>query len=188
MNKYQQLGLRKTTQEFRGKNPIIVQLWWIVQGSLFAWSPQFMYGWRNFLLRLFGAKIGSHVLIRPSVKITFPWKISVGDYCRIGDDATLYSLGEIIIGNHTVISQKAYLCAGSHDYKKISFDLYAKPIVIEDQVWLAADVFVAPGITIGQGCVIGARSTVLKDQSPGMICYGNPAKPIRPRIQQQKLT
>jgi putative colanic acid biosynthesis acetyltransferase WcaF len=88
---------------------------------LFRTSPQFLYGWRNFLLRLFGAKIGKKVIIRPSVKITYPWKLSIGDYSWIGDDVDLYTLGEIDIGNHVVISQRSYLCTGSHDYFKQIF-------------------------------------------------------------------
>ncbi|HBW2581777.1 TPA: colanic acid biosynthesis acetyltransferase WcaF, partial [Salmonella enterica] len=101
---------------FRGANALKVQLWWAVQATLFAGSPQILYRWRAFLLRLFGAKIGKNVVIRPSVKITYPWKLTVGDYAWIGDDAVLYTLGEINIGAHAVISQKGYLCTGSHDY------------------------------------------------------------------------
>lgn len=179
---YQRLDLAKIPKDFRGRSAFIVQLWWIVQSTLFAWSPQFLYGWRVFLLHIFGAKVGKGVLVRPSVQITYPWKVTLGDYSRLGDRTVLYSLGEITIGSNSVISQGSYLCAGGHDYSSITFDIYEKPIIIEDQVWLAADVFVAPGIRVGYGSVVGARSTVLKDLPSGMICYGNPAKPIRPRI------
>lgn len=95
---------------FRGANALKVQLWWAVQATLFAGSPQILYRWRAFLLRLFGAKIGKNVVIRPSVKITYPWKLTVGDYAWVGDDAVLYTLGEINIGAHAVISQKG-ICA-----------------------------------------------------------------------------
>lgn len=181
MNKYQQFGLQHTTSEFRGRSNLVVQLWWIVQNTLFVWSPQFMYEWRNFLLRSFGAKIGKNARIRPTAQITYPWKVTIGEYCRIGDNVVLYSLGEIVIGSHTVISQNSYLCTGSHDYKKITFDLFSKPITVADQVWIGTDVFVAPGICIGEGTIIGARSTVLHDMPEGMICFGNPAKPVKPR-------
>ena len=169
-------------KNFRAKNAFIVQLWWITQSTVFAGSPQFLYGWRRFLLNLFGAKIGQNVIIRPSVKITYPWKLTVGDNSWIGDDVDLYTLGEIEIGKNAVISQKSYLCAASHDYTKETFDIYDRKIVIEDEVWIATDVFVAPGITIGKGAVIGARSTVLSDMPAGMICVGYPAKPIKLRI------
>ena len=166
---------------FRGRSALVVQLWWLVQGTLFACSPQFMYGWRRFLLRLFGARIGKNVLVRPSVKVTYPWKLAIGDYSWIGDDVVLYTLGDIRIGEHAVVSQKSYLCTGSHDYSKPAFDIYAEPIVVEDEAWVSSDVFIAPGVTIGKGAVIGARSTVLEDMPAGMVCVGYPAKAIKPR-------
>ena len=146
---YQELNTFKLPKKFRGKNAFIVQLWWLVQSFLFRTSPQFLYGWRKFLLRLFGAKIGKKVIIRPSVKITYPWKLTIGDYSWIGDDVDLYTLGEIDIGNNVVISQRSYLCTASHNYKKKNFPIYQKPIKICDEVWIATDVFIAPGITIG---------------------------------------
>jgi putative colanic acid biosynthesis acetyltransferase WcaF len=172
----------KVPSGFRGKNIFFVQLWWVVQSTFFSLSPQFLYKWRAFLLRLFGAKIGVNTVIRPSVRITYPWKISIGDNAWIGDQAELYSLGEIIIGKNVVVSQKSYLCTGSHDYQSESFDIFAKKIVIEDEAWLATDVFVAPGVTIGRGAVIGARSSVFSDMPAGMICLGSPAKPVKPRV------
>ncbi len=178
---HQNLSKFKLPSNFRGKPTWFVQLWWIVQSSLFALSPQFMYGWRRFLLRLFGAKIGIKVLIRPSVKITYPWKLRIGDYSWIGDGVVLYTLGEIEIGGHTVVSQKSYLCTGSHDYKQSTFDIFAQKVTLEDQVWIATDVFIAPGVTIGHGAVIGARSSVFKDIPEKVIAIGNPAKIIRDR-------
>ena len=168
--------------DFRGKSPFKVQLWWLVQFFLIAPSPQFLYTWRNWLLRLFGAQIGKGVLIRPSVQTTYPWKLKIGDNSWIGDDVVLYTLGEIEIGDNSVISQKSYICTGSHDYTRPTFDIYAQPIKIGSGVWVATDVYVAPGVTIGDGAVVGARSTVLNDLPAGMICYGSPAKPIKPRV------
>lgn len=138
----------------------------------------------SLLLRLFGAKIGKNVVIRPSVKITYPWKLTVGDYARVGDDAVLYTLGEINIGAHAVISQKGYLCTGSHDYTSAHFDINAAPIVIGEKCWLATDVFVAPGVTIGHGTVVGARSSVFKSLPANAICRGNPAVVTRQRVQK----
>ena len=182
MSEYQRLDSFQLPENFRGRSAFYVQLWWLVQATLFAWSPQFLYGWRRFLLRLFDAKIGEGVLVRPTVKVTYPWKVTIGDYSWIGDDAVLYSLGKINVGSHTVISQKCYLCTGSHDYTKITFDIYAEPIEIGEQVWLASDVFVSPGVSVGDGTVVGMRSTVLNDLPGGKVCYGNPAKPVRDRI------
>ena len=178
---YQNLKTFKVPKGFRGKSKFIIQLWWIVQGTLFCLSPQYMYGWRRSLLRLFGAKIGENVLIRPTVKILYPWKLTIGDWSWIGDEVTLYNMADINIGENCVVSQKSYLCTGSHDHTKHSFDIFAKPIDIMDEVWVASDVFIAPGVTIGTGAVVGFRSTVNKDLPPKMICYGNPAKAIKPR-------
>ncbi len=181
---FQDLKTFKLPKNFRGRNAFIVQLWWLVQSILFRTSPQFMYGWRVFLLRLFGAKIGKKVIIRSSVKITYPWKLSIGNYSWIGDDVDLYTLGEIDIGNHVVISQRSYLCTGSHDYCQTNFEIYQKPIKIHDQVWIATDVFIAPGVTIDKGSVVGVRSSVFKNIPSNKICVGTPAKIIRERIRE----
>lgn len=166
---------------FRGRSAWFVQLWWIVQATAFRWSPQFMYGWRRFLLRLFGAKIGRGVTLRPSVEITYPWKLSIGDYSWIGDYAALYTLGEIRIGDNVCVSQHCYLATAYHDYTRPTFDMIGSFVAIESEAWLATRVFVAPGVTIGRGAVVGACSVVLKDVPPMMVCAGNPAKIVRAR-------
>jgi putative colanic acid biosynthesis acetyltransferase WcaF len=167
---------------FRGRNAVVVQLWWIVQVTLFACSPRVCNGWRCFLMRLFGASVGRHVVIRPSARVTYPWRVVIGDYSWVGDDVVLYSLGPIRIGRHSVISQRSYLCGAGHDYTDPSFPTVSKAIAIADEVWVAADVFVAPGVSIGRGAVIGARSSVFSDMPDMMICHGFPARPIRPRL------
>ncbi len=178
----QKLNTFKLPPNFRGRSGIVVQLWWLVQAVFFSPSPQILYGWRRFLLRLFGAKIGKGVIIRPTVRTTYPWKVSIGDYSWIGDDVVLYSLGEINIGKNVVISQKSYICTGSHDYTKENFEIYSEPIVIEEECWLATDVYVAPNVTIGKGTVVGARSSVFNDLPAGKICIGSPAKVFKDRL------
>ena len=178
---YQRFDQSRRQQNYYQRSVFFVQLWWIVQATLFAWSPQVFYGWRAFLLRLFGARVGKGIKIRPTARVTLPWKVTLGDYCLIGDDVILYSLDNIEIGDHTVISQRSYICTGTHDLDRVSFDLITQPVKIADQVWIAADVFVAPGVTIGRGCVVGVRSTVFDNLPEGMICYGSPAKPVKPR-------
>jgi putative colanic acid biosynthesis acetyltransferase WcaF len=180
----QELSKFNLPDKFRGRSAFIVQLWWLIQSILVHLSPQFMYKWRSSIYRLYGARVGQGVLIRPSVKCVYPWKLSIGDYSWIGDDVSLYTLGEIQIGSNVVVSQNCYLCTGSHDYTRPTFDIYAKKITIEDEAWLASDVFVAPGVTIGRGCVVGVRSTVLHDLPAGMVCYGSPAEPVKPRVMQ----
>lgn len=180
---YQDLSAFRLPPNFRGRKGWYVQLWWLVQATLFRCSPQFFYAWRASLLRLFGARVGQKTVIRPTVTVTYPWNVEIGDRAWIGDDVTIYSLGKIIIGNDSVVSQRGYLCGGGHRYDQVDFAIYAKPILIEDQVWVATDVFVAPGVTIHRGAVVGARSVVLQDLPSGMVCVGCPAKPIKPRVQ-----
>jgi putative colanic acid biosynthesis acetyltransferase WcaF len=141
-----------------------------------------MYGWRNALLRLFGAEIGKDVTLRPTVRVTYPWKLKIGDRSGVGDFVELYTLGEIEIGTDVIVSQNSYICTGSHDHTVPTFDIYAKPIVIESEAWVAADVFVGPGVRIGRGAVIAARSTLLADAPEMMIMAGSPARVVRPRL------
>lgn len=166
---------------FRGASALKVQLWWAIQSTLFAWSPQFLYGWRRALLRLFGAKIGEAVIVRPTAKITYPWKVEIGDFSWIGDRTTLYSLGPIKIGANSVISQNSYLCTGTHDYSSYAFSIYAKEINIGNKCWIASDVFIHPGVSIHHGAVVAARSTVMNDLEMTGVYAGTPAKFIRDR-------
>lgn len=179
--RFQDLAKFRMPTGFRGRSALAVQLWWIVQASAFRWSPQFAYGFRRVLLRLFGARVGKGVIIRPSAEITYPWKVTIGDHAWIGDHAVLYSLGNIHIGSHSVISQRSYLCGGDHDYTQIDFPIRGRDIHIGSEVWIAADVFIAPGITVGDGTVIGSRSSVYSDQPDAMVCMGSPCRPIKPR-------
>jgi putative colanic acid biosynthesis acetyltransferase WcaF len=170
-----------TPEGFRGRNKIVVQLWYLVQATLFRLSPHFMTGWRRFLVRLFGGKVGARVNFRPSATITYPWNLSVGDHSYIGDEVILYSLDQITIGSHVSISYRAFLCTGTHDPRDRRFPLVIKPIHIDDEVWLAADSFVAPGVHIGAGAVLAARSTALNDIPPRDMQVGTPARSIGQR-------
>src|ERR1700744_3703509 len=136
-NRYQDLKRFQVGSECRGRGVLVVQLWGLVQATLFRLSPKICFGWRRFLLRLFGAHIGRGVLLRPSVEITYPWKVSIGDYCWIGDHAVVYSLGDIAIGANTVISQRSYLCSASHATDDILFPQYAGPIKIGSECRIA---------------------------------------------------
>lgn len=178
---YQDLQSFQVPKDFRKKNLFVVQVWGIVHSFLFTFSPQFMYGFRNTLLRLFGAKIGKNVKIRSSVKITYPWKLIIGDNTWIGEECYIYNLDYITIGSNVSIAHRNFFNTGGHDYSKTSFDIFAKPIVIEDQCWITSEVYISPGVTIGKGAIIGVRSSVFSNIEKGMICYGNPAKEIRKR-------
>lgn len=161
---------------FRGRSAATVQLWWIAQALLVHPSPQIFYGWRRAILRLFGARLGQGVRIRPSVRVTYPWRLEIGDHSWIGDGVELYTLGSIRIGRSAVVSQGSYLCGGTHDHRDPTFPMRTGPITIGDEAWLAAQVFVAPGVTVGRGAVVGARSLVLEDVPGGAVAVGHPAR------------
>jgi len=180
--KFQDLSRFRVPPTFRGRPAWFVQLWWVVEDTLFRWSPQVCFAWRSFLLRLFGAQLGKNVKFRSTVRVTYPWKLKIGDDVWIGDDCVLYNLGQITIGSDVALAHGVYLCTGLHDYTRVEFPILARPITIEDEVWLTNDVFLAPGVTVGRGAVVGARSTVLHDLPGGMICFGSPARAVKPRL------
>ncbi len=160
----------------RGRSGGFILLWWLVQAIVFPLTLHSMSGVRANLLRWFGAKIGDGVIIRPTARFTYPWKVEIGDWSWIGDDVVFYSLDRIVVGNHAVISQKSYLCTGSHDFRRSSFDLKTGVIQIGNGAWIAADCFIGPDVTIGSNTVVGTRSTVLKSLASDQICWGNPCK------------
>jgi putative colanic acid biosynthesis acetyltransferase WcaF len=166
----------------RGRPGWFVLLWWLVQAIAFPLSPHTFNGFRKWLLQLFGAKIGTGVIIRPTARFTYPWNVEIGDYSWIGDDVVFYSLDRIHIGCHCVISQNSYLCTGSHDIQDPGFGLILSPIAIGNGVWIATDCFIAPGVQIGANAVIGARSSVFNNIPTQQVCWGTPA---RPRYQRQ---
>ena len=161
----------------RGRKGWFILLWWLVQGVLFPLSPHPCSAFRCWLLRLFGAKVGVGALIRPTARFTYPWKVEIGDYSWVGDDVVFYSLDRIRVGSHCVISQKAYLCTGTHDLQDVAFGLQTAPITIGNGAWIAADCFIAPGVSVGANAVIGARSSVLGDIPAQQVAWGTPCRP-----------
>lgn len=156
-------------------------LWALVSALLFAWTPRHMWAWRRMILRTFGASIGMNVHIYPTVRIAVPWHISIGDYSAVGDQAILYSVGFITIGDRVTISQHAHLCAGTHDHTKPTMPVLKQPITIENDVWICADAFVGPGVRIGAHSIVGARAVAVRDVPVGAIVGGNPARLIKLR-------
>lgn len=138
--------------------------------------------WRAFVLRLFGAKIGKGAIVYASAKIWAPWNLELGDYSVIGPKVDCYNQGKIIIGKHSSISQKSYLCASSHDFTVSNFPLILCPITIKDQVWIAADAFIGPNVFIEDGAVVGARASVFKNVAAWTVVGGNPAGYIKMRV------
>ena len=155
--------------------------WKIVYNIFFKYSPTPLHCWRSFLLRLFGAKIGKGCHIYPKAKVWAPWNLVMKDYAGIANDVTCYNMAKVELGYKAVISQGVNLCTGTHDYESPNFQLVAKPIKIGDKAWVSAEAFVHPGVTIGEGAVIGARSVVTKDMPAWMVCAGVPCKAIKER-------
>ena len=171
-----------TGASFSARNRFARMLWGIVYTIFFKYSPRPLHQWRSLLLRLFGAKVGKGVHVYPGVKIWAPWNIEFGDECGVGGGAILYSQGKIILGYRCIISQGAYICTGSHDYTKQGHPLITAPITVEALAWVAAEAFIHPGVTIGEGAVIGARSVVIKDMPAWTVCAGNPCKVLKNRV------
>lgn len=158
-------------------------IWSAVQATLFRWSPRPWHGFRARLLQLFGARIAnpSKVVIFPSATVTFPWKLRLEDRSMVGPRVNLYNLAPITLEYGANVSQNCHLCAGTHDYERWSMPLVTRPIVIGRNAWVAADVFVGPGVTIGELCVVGARSVVVGDLPPRTVCAGHPCRPVKER-------
>lgn len=170
-----------TNPEFdRGASKIKELLWIVISGALFeSWCPG--SGWRVALLQLFGAKLGQGVVIKPRVRVKFPWRLVVGDHCWFGEGAWIDNLVEVRIGDHVCISQGVYLCTGSHDWSSPAFDLVAKPIYVGSHVWLGAMCRVAPGISISDGAVLGLGSTAKNNLPAWSIFFGCPAEFVKKR-------
>lgn len=170
-------------QHLRNENyPATVQIkriGWGLANLLFRASPNLLHGWRNFLLRACGAKIGQGVRIHPSAQVMFPWNLKIADHVVIGRDTKLYALAPIAIEHDVLISQGAHLCAGSHDYRLANFPIAHAPIRIGTGTWIAAEAFIGPGVTIGAGAVIAARAVVAKDVPAASVVVGNPARIVK---------
>jgi putative colanic acid biosynthesis acetyltransferase WcaF len=156
-------------------------LWGITWAVLFRCSPRIGFGWRRFLLRLFGATIGRNARISPSVKVWAPWNLTVGDEASIAHGVDCYCVDQLQIGSHATVSQYAFLCTASHDVADPHMRLITAPIHVADQAWICAGAFVGQGIIINEGAVVGARAVVTKSVEAWTIVAGNPARYIRKR-------
>ncbi len=154
-------------------------LWWVCRSLFFApWFPV-PSSIKVALLRAFGARIGADVVVRSRVNISFPWRLEVGDHVWIGEEVAILTLATVRIGSNVCLSQRAYLCTGSHDFSKTTFDLITQPITIGDGCWIGANAFVGPGVTMGDGSRCLAGAVVVKDVGTGSTVGGVPARPIR---------
>jgi putative colanic acid biosynthesis acetyltransferase WcaF len=152
----------------RGRSRIVEVLWLVCSGLVRSGLPGSLL--RVIILRAFGARIATGVVIKPHVRVKFPWRLSIGAHSWIGEDVWIDNLAQVSIGAHCCISQASYLCTGSHDWSKPTFDLVVKPIVIEDAAWICARATVGPGVRIGEGAVLALGSVATRDLDP-WFCY-----------------
>ncbi len=161
----------------RGRSVLVFALWqvvkWIFFRTVFLWPS----GLKACLLRAFGATMGRGVCLQPQVNIHLPWKLEVGDHAWIGEEAFILNFEPIRIGAHACISQRAFLCGGNHNYRDAAMSYRNAPITVEEGAWVGAQVFVAPGVTVGREAVIAAGSIMLGNAEPERIYAGNPAVP-----------
>ena len=162
-------------------NRALRAVWHLAWLVLASWTPPPLHGWRRLLLRSFGAHVAPTARIYGSVSVWLPSNLSVGDHAVLGPGVNCYCQGPITIGDFAVVSQGAHLCAGTHDVDDPNFQLLTRPIAIGSQAWIAAEAFVGPGVTVGNGAVLGARAVAFKNLDPWTIYVGNPAKPLRAR-------
>ncbi len=165
----------------RGRSRLFEALWIFLGAPLLASHVMVSAKVRSMLLRLFGAKVGINVYMKPGVKVKFPWYLTIGDHCWIGEDVWIDNLAPVTIGSHVCVSQGAYLCTGNHDWSKPNLKLFTRPITLERGSWVGAKTVVSPGVTVRQGAVLTAGSVATKDLEPFCIYAGNPAQLVKQR-------
>ncbi|MBK6741975.1 MAG: putative colanic acid biosynthesis acetyltransferase [Hydrogenophilales bacterium] len=163
-------------------NKIARVLWQMVWFSLYRPTPRLFHAWRCLLLRIFGAKLGKAVHPYPTTRVWAPWNLEMGDHSCLSEQVDCYCVDKIRIGAHATVSQYSFLCTASHDYTDPTMPLVTAPITIGERAWITADVFIAPGVSIGEGAVVLARSSVFKDVEPWMVVAGNPARVVKARV------
>jgi putative colanic acid biosynthesis acetyltransferase WcaF len=168
-----------------GKNVLLRALWFIINVMFFSNPLNPFSGIKVGLLRIFGAKIGRGVNIKPSVNIKYPWRLKIGDYVWIGEGVWIDNLGDVVIGDNCCISQGALLLTGNHNYKKTTFDLMVSEIILEEGVWIGAKSIVAPGAKCKSHSVLSAGALLSSEMEPYAIYAGNPAKFLRKRNIEQ---
>ena len=164
-----------------GKPRHVVLMWYLVNAILFRSFVLPISGVKRFILRLFGAKIGKGVVIKPYVNIKYPWKLTIGENTWIGENVWIDNLDQVTIGNNVCISQGALILSGNHDYNKSSFDLIVKPIVLEDGVWIGAKSMVTQGVVCYSHSILAVNSVASSDMETDKIYRGNPAVQVRSR-------
>ena len=167
------------TRHDPGRSRLVRALWYIVSLIVFesGWFP--LSRAKSAILRLFGAHVGRGLVIKPNVRIKYPWRLTVGDHCWIGQECWIDNIAEVYLAEDVCLSQASYLCTGSHDHRRPEFDLIARPIHVGAGGWVGARAVLLPGVTVGRGSVVGAGAVVAANVEDGDVVAGNPAVPIR---------
>lgn len=164
------------------RNKIGRILWELAWFCLFLPSPRWILNnWRRRILMCFGAKIEGST-IHPSVRIWAPWNLTIGLGCAVSEQVNCYCVAPVTIGRYVTVSREVFLCTASHDISSPNMELVIKPIIVNDYAWICARAFVGPGVTIGEGAVVGACAVVTKDVEPWTVVAGNPAKEVKKRV------
>lgn len=152
--------------------------WGLACILLFRYSPRPLHAWRSMVLRLFGARIGRNCRIYPATRIWAPWNLECEDLVAIADGAEIYNAARVTLGSHSIVSQDAYLCAATHDHNLAEFPMICRPIRIGAYAWVAARATVLPGVTLGEGAVLGLGSIATRDLPPWSVAAGVPARRV----------
>lgn len=163
------------------RNRLARVLWFMLYIAVFRLSPRPLHAWRCLVLRAMGARIGRGAHVYPSAVVWAPWNLVMEDHSCLGPHVECYNVAPVIIGRHATVSQYAFLCTATHDYSLLTLPLVTKPIQIRDHAWVCADVFIGPGVTVGEGAVAGARSSVYRAVEPWTVVAGNPARFLKRR-------
>jgi len=180
------LSTPDNTNLVRGRSLWIEALWILVGAPIVASKVIVSIKFRCWLLRLFGADIGVNVHMKPGVRVKFPWYLSIGDHCWIGEDVWFDNLAPITIAPHVCVSQGAYLCTGNYDWTKSNMRLFSRPIILERGSWVGARSVVSPGVTVGEGAVLTIGSVAIKSLASYGVYMGNPAVYVRDRVVNDK--
>lgn len=178
------MWLKPSRSAFTNKIKIKLALWMLIQSTVFRFSPHKLNKFRLWLLTMFGGDIQSTSFVHPKATIYMPWNLKMGDRSAIDFETLIYSLDKVTIEDYVSISYRVNINTGSHDQSDPHFSLITKPVVIESGAFIGTESYIAPGITIGQMAVIGARSVVTKDMPPNMVCFGHPCAPYKKRVQK----
>ena len=166
---------------FNRSNRLYRAIWTITWTLLGAWTPRPCVTWRRSILRLFGAQLHSTAIVNRGVKIWSPKNLRMDEFSCLGPDVICYSMDKIHLKPYSLVSQGGHLCAGSHDISRENFQLIVAPIEVGQYAWVAAEAFIGPGVSVGEGAVLGARGVAFSNLDPFWVYIGNPARKVKHR-------